>query len=106
LSEREENDLIADSVRRLNAARRKAKLIDARLYTIGSELRQLSNDLCPPDPTRKADLSNARRKLTLNQGVELSGVLDAEKIAALIDELLELRRTIEVLSDVLNKQDE
>jgi hypothetical protein len=106
MSEREENDLIADSVRRLNAARRKAKLIDARLYTIGSELGQLSNDLCPPDPTRKADLANVRRKLTLSADKELSGILDAEKIASLIDELLELRRTIEVLSDVIDRQDE
>lgn len=103
MSEREENDLLADAVRRFREAQRKSKLIASRLYAVGFELRQIANDLSPADPTIKPHWESLREKLGRPRSNELLvDVVDIARLAALLDEWVEHQRTIERLGDVLD----
>lgn len=102
MSEREENDLIADAVRRFGDAQRRSKLIASRLHTLGFELRQIAEDLSPLDPARKPAWDTLRGKLLFKRPDDaLAEILDMAKLRALIDEWSELQPTIERLSDTL-----
>lgn len=103
MSQREENDLIAEALKARTEASRKLKLLDDHLARLGNRLKQIGNDLSPQDGSRPNwEAVDANLAMT-HSNRDAVGFLDIDKVRLLIGERAQLARTVEEKSDTLRK---
>lgn len=94
MSQREENDLIAEALRSRTEAKRKLKLLRDHLHNLARRLRMLADELSPQDAKEpRWDMVRANLGMSVSSS-EVFDVLDMAKIRASIDELLALEQTV------------
>ncbi len=103
MSEREENDLIAEALKARTEAGRKLKLLSDHLRNIGDRLKQVGNDLSPQGTGEPNWAVLASNFAIPHANKVADGVLDMENIRILISERLQLERTVNEKSETLRK---